>query len=173
MSLIPGLTIVEDFISEQEEKELLNYINTKSWLNSLSRRVQHYGFEYDYKSPQLKPAIPIPEIFSRYYEKIGCNFNQVIVNEYEPGQGIGKHTDHKKLFGDTIASISLGSATSFIFGYGNVENEFYVKPRTLILMEGDARWKYYHYIPSRKSDTINDEIIKRKTRISITFRIAK
>lgn len=172
MSTIPGLTIIEDFISEEEEKELLNYINQQNWLNSLSRRVQHYGYEYDYKSPQLKPAKPIPDIFSKYNTNIGCKFNQVIVNEYKPGQGISKHTDHKKLFGDTIASISLGSSTIFVFGYGNSETEFYIKQRTLILMEEDARWKYYHYIPSRKSDNIDGKIINRQTRISITYRIA-
>ena len=66
MSSIPGLTIIEDFISEEEEKNLLKYINKQAWLNSLSRRVQHYGYEYDYKSPQLKPALPIPEIFSKF-----------------------------------------------------------------------------------------------------------
>ena len=39
---------------------------------------------------------------------------QVIVNEYEPGQGIALHTDHRG-FGATVCTISLGTIGRWIF----------------------------------------------------------
>ena len=48
---IAGLTLLEDFIDEEEEKALLSAINTTysdRWESTIVRRVQHYGFEYDY-----------------------------------------------------------------------------------------------------------------------------
>jgi len=43
------------------------------------------------------------------------DFNQIIVNKYLPGQGIGPHTDHVKFFGDIIISLSLESGCEMIF----------------------------------------------------------
>lgn len=47
--LITGLTYVPDFISESEHKEIWEAINKEKWLDDLKRRVQHYGYKYDYK----------------------------------------------------------------------------------------------------------------------------
>jgi len=168
---IPGLIIVEDYISEDEEKELLEFINQQQWLTALSRRVQHYGYEYSYRPPyELKEAPAIPDLFQKYAAKLNPGFNQIIVNEYTPGQGIGKHTDRKRLFGDCIASISLGSATTMIFAHDDQAEAFYILPRTLIIMEGDARWKFTHEIPGRKFDQVDGKSIPRGTRVSLTFR---
>jgi alkylated DNA repair dioxygenase AlkB len=169
--MIPGLTIIEDFLSEDEEKELISFINTQEWNSTISRRVQHYGYEYGYFPPyEVKLTKPIPEIFMKYIRIINPEFNQVIVNEYEPGQGIGKHTDHKTHFGDMIVSISLLSATTITFSDRKYTEDIYVQPRTQVIMEGDARWKFTHQIPARKSDKIGEETIPRGKRISVTFR---
>ncbi len=171
MSEIPGLTIVEDYLSEEEEKDLLEFIYDQKWMSALSRRVQHYGYEYSYRPPyELKEAPPIPDAFQKYADDLDKSFNQVIVNEYTPGQGIGKHTDHKRLFGERIVSISLGSATTMIFARDGEKEEYYVYPRTLIIMEGSARWKYTHEIPARKSDKVDGKTTQRGTRVSLTFR---
>lgn len=36
-------------------------------------------------------------------------FDQLIINEYQPGQGINPHIDNVKLFAEPIVSLSLGS----------------------------------------------------------------
>lgn len=174
-----GLTIVEEYISKKEEKELIDFIDSQEWSNALSRRTQHYGYEYNYraqarhKNPVLEKTFPIPEKFLKYIKDIDERFNQVIVNEYQPGQGISPHIDHVRLFGDTIASISLGSAVMFKFEKKKEEEPVfvYLQPRTLIIMEGDARWRWLHSIPAKKTDEVNGKIIKRERRISLTFRI--
>ena len=170
--MIPGLTVKEEYISEEEEKKLLDFLYAQEWSTKLSRRTQHYGYEYVYTPPyNLQPAPKVPEMLQEYGDMICSNyFNQVIVNEYTPGQGIGKHTDHKRLFGDVIASISLGSATTIIFSQGDTHVELYVKPRTLIIMEDEARWRATHEIAGKKSDMVSGKVIPRGTRVSITYR---
>ncbi|MEY4902758.1 MAG: hypothetical protein RLZZ292_573 [Bacteroidota bacterium] len=50
---IEGLTYVPNFISSQEEKDLINHIDNEIWLTDLKRRVQHYGYKYDYKARRI------------------------------------------------------------------------------------------------------------------------
>lgn len=42
---IPGLTLLEQFVSEEEEAELLRHflVADAHWTGPLRRRVQHYG----------------------------------------------------------------------------------------------------------------------------------
>ena len=91
---------------------------------------------------------------------------QVIVNEYMPGQGISQHIDDVKQFGDWIISISLGSAVNINFTKGDIVERVYVEGGSLYEMKDDARYKWKHSIPARKSDNNID----RTTRISLTFR---
>ena len=45
---IPGLYVIDNFISEQEEKDMLTSIDSNKWVKLLNRRVQHYGYEFKY-----------------------------------------------------------------------------------------------------------------------------
>jgi hypothetical protein len=45
---IPGLYLLHDFISEQEEQQLLAAIDKQPWLQLSKRRVQHYGYRFEY-----------------------------------------------------------------------------------------------------------------------------
>jgi len=104
--------------------------------------------------------------------------NQIIINKYEPGQGISRHRDHNGYFTGDIATLSLGSAYVMKFRphRGNkLENrkkcyEVLLPIGSLAVMKDDARTNWTHEISSTKSDTINHKNIKRGTRISITFR---
>ena len=174
-----GLKVYTDFISDKEECDLLNNINKEKWDHSLPRRTQHYGYRYDYRSKSLDIASPIPEWIKPITDKmieqklIEKEPDQIIINEYTPGQGIHAHTDRIDIFGDIIVSLSLGSGCSFIFTKPYKEYAMYLLPHTLIIMEDDSRYKWRHEIPSRKTDYVNDQRIKRSIRISITFRYVK
>ena len=178
--LIPGLQIVTDFISIPQEKYLISKVNSSPWSNALKRRTQHYGFEYDYKSRnKLNPAEPFEPYMNRLVAKINreteLNFHpdQMIINEYKPGQGISAHIDNPRIFSDTICGISLGSGAEMVFKCGSDVRSYYLKPRSLIVMQGDARYKYTHEIPGKKIDTIGSIRKPRSTRISLTFRKTK
>ena len=45
-----GAVIVPDFVTPAEEARILQRIGEAPWLAELSRRVQHYGWRYDYRA---------------------------------------------------------------------------------------------------------------------------
>lgn len=45
---ISGLTYIPNFITATEHDLLLPQIDQQPWLTDLKRRVQHYGYKYDY-----------------------------------------------------------------------------------------------------------------------------
>lgn len=167
---------MQNFITDDDEQYLLDNITKMTWNNSLSRRTQHYGVEYNYKSSSIdKSKIdPLPEFMNGILEKMQHYFkntiNQCIINEYEPGQGISPHTD-SKLFGPVVASLSLSSGCTMKFSSPNNDvSSLYLEPKSLLVLESDARYHWKHGINSVKSDIVDGKKIKRGTRISMTFR---
>lgn len=181
---IHGLNIFFDFITKEEEKLLLANIDKSVWLSDLKRRVQHYGYKYDYKARRIDQSFYIGDIpnwmiflCDRLQEKQLISFkpDQAIVNEYVDDQGIAAHIDCEPCFGDTIISISLGGQCVMNFQREVSTKEkdkipLLIPLRTLILMTGESRFNWYHGIPPRKSDKFNEQIYKRQRRVSITFR---
>jgi alkylated DNA repair dioxygenase AlkB len=168
----------DEYITIQEEKNLIQEIDTRPWNNTinkpLKRRVQHYGYEYNYSNKALIESDPIPSwpIVKRI-EREYFRPEQLIINEYIPGQGIAKHIDSDQ-FDEPIISLSLGSPCVMIFRKESnavkAIKEILLKPRSLLVMSGELRWNWTHEIPARKKDKINGMIINRDRRISLTFR---
>jgi len=179
---VNGLKLYSDFIDHKTEKSLMEHIDNSEWLNDLSRRVQHYGFKYDYKARKIDNSfylgkLPnwLSEVAKSIYDKGFIDFipDQAIINEYESGQGIAPHIDCEPCFGDTIISLSLGSSCIMNFEkepHSKNKTEIFVEPRTLLVMKEESRYDWYHGISPRKTDKFNGEAIKRDRRISITFR---
>ena len=42
-----GLTLIENYISDDDEQKLIKKINNQTWDKSLNRLTQHYGYKYD------------------------------------------------------------------------------------------------------------------------------
>ncbi|MFN5589280.1 MAG: hypothetical protein ACK48P_05545, partial [Holosporales bacterium] len=91
---VPGLSLLLDFITEAEERELLSVIDQQPWLADLQRRVQHYGYRYDYTARQVTADLylgALPEWLQPLATRLHCEGlfatppDQVIVNEYQPG----------------------------------------------------------------------------------------
>jgi alkylated DNA repair dioxygenase AlkB len=149
-----GLQLVCDFITPDEEISLLAAIDSKEWSNDLKRRVQHYGYKYDYTRKTLGPSLgPLPSEMNFVLERVceqklfDIRPNQIIVNEYIDGQGISKHTDRVDLFGAQIASLSMGCECVMVFRRGSEKFEIVLPPRSLLLIQDDARFHYTHEIP--------------------------
>src|SRR5688572_967890 len=116
--MIAGLRYLSNIISPEEESMLIETVDKQIWLSPLQRRVQHYGYIYDYKKRTVTEEMFIgglPAWLQGLAESLHRNGyigkipDQVIINEYEPGQGIAPHVDCEPCFGDTILSMSLGS----------------------------------------------------------------
>ena len=169
---VPGFTYTPKVINTEDEKHLIRHLKTEEWNTALSRRTLHYGWEYPYNSfGELKPTDPIPEFLIPLKDKVelltNSKFDQVIVNEYLPGQGIAPHIDHTNFFGDTIGVISLGSHTCLTLKHRTKKGvDIILEPRSMYVMTDVARYVYRHSIPKRNTDNGR----KRGTRYSITFR---
>ena len=183
-----GLGYHPDFLAASEEGWLLDRIDSSEWLTDLSRRVLHFGYKYDYTSRGLDESArigPLPEWLEQLSHMVReavseeakrllnpqRPFEQAIVNEYLPGQGIAPHID-RDCFGPVVATVSLGSAVNMDFCCESTGDEYVQRlaPRSLVLLCGDARSKWRHGIAKRQSDTVNGQKAKRQRRISITFR---
>lgn len=179
-----GLTYLENYISEDEADRLVQKIDAAPWRADLKRRVQHYGYRYDYKARQARREDylgPLPELYQQLAERLTSEGHfqavpdQVIVNEYQPGQGISAHIDCQPCFGEAIASVSLLSACvmRFAFQTYSQQMELHLQPASLLVLKGEARHMWTHAIPSRKTDVVEGQKHIRARRISLTFRIMK
>jgi alkylated DNA repair dioxygenase AlkB len=179
--MIEGLVYKENFISEERAENLVQYIDSQTWSTELSRRVQHYGYKYDYTKRLIDEDSyigPLPTEFLEIGEymvskKLLTDLpDQVIVNEYVPGQGIAMHVDCVPCFSSEIASISLLSSIIMDFKkVKGVEKEtLLINPRSLLIFANEARYDWAHGIAKRSTDVLNGEILKRNRRISLTFR---
>ena len=179
---IHGLQYIEDYIDEHQHNWLLAEIDKNLWLDDLKRRVQHYGFKYDYKARRVDIGMhlgELPEWLKRLSQKLYEDkhmpevADQVIVNEYEPGQGISSHIDCEPCFKDTIVSLSLGSGCVMNFTHKFDKTKkipVWLEPRSLVVLSGEARHEWLHGIPARKSDVWDGQKHDRQRRVSLTFR---
>ena len=161
---IQGLTYIPNFITTEKERFLISQVDKQNWSNEFKRRVQHYGYKYDYKSRKITADLKIGEI--PHWLKINPQFNhfdQVIVNEYQCGQGISAHIDCIPCFKDRIYILSLLSNCEMIFEKDNIKIPIILEVKSLVIFEKDARYKWTHCIPARKSNVKN-------RRVSITYR---
>ena len=179
--IIPGLRYLPDFVNVREQADLLAVVDAQPWLTDLKRRVQHYGYRYEYRSRSVDPTMylgPLPEwadrLLGRFYQEklVDEAPDQVIVNEYEPGQGIAAHVDCVPCFGGTIVSLSLGSPCVMVFTRKNPAGKVsvLVEPGSLLVMQGEARYEWRHAIPARRSDVFDGKTYGRGRRVSLTFR---
>ncbi|KAJ8519686.1 hypothetical protein ONZ45_g3404 [Pleurotus djamor] len=122
---------------------------------------------------------------------------QAIINLYYPGEGISKHVDLLRRFGDGIIGVSFGSGCVMQFDRlvredsssthetyqetpeksylasskdANDRHDLYLPERSVIVLSGDARYKWTHGIEKRLEDAVEGATIARGTRMSITFR---
>ncbi len=235
---VPGLLVIEDFLTKDQEEVLMAALTgpqapwapsqtNMSQTGAVKRLVQHYGYVFDYKTADVLrnreepgadcPPLPQPEddnpvnIQRRLDEGHGWsvladvveqtrrhhfvippdqnevndepvsypNLNQLTVNHYKPGEGIGSHVDTPSAFGDGLVSISLHGGIVMEFrkvqesdGQYPIKKLVYLPPRSLVLMSGPARYEWEHHIVTRRSDTHNGKVLSRQLRVSLTLRTA-
>ena len=77
-----GLKVVFDFINDEEEKNLIKWIDSQDWVQSaIGRRTQHYGYEFDYdtKHVNTNKQLPIPQILDKIVQKLTQTFKDIDV----------------------------------------------------------------------------------------------
>lgn len=169
-----GFRYRDEIITEAEEVELIDSLQQldlkpfefHGYLGN--RRVVSFGLKYDYSRRSVEPASQMPafldHLLMRVAEFAGRKpeeFRQVGVNEYRAGAGIGWHKD-KQEFGIVVGVSLLASATMRFrraTGAGWTRVSRTVRPRSIYILNGEARTEWEHSIPPL-----------RVLRYSITFR---
>ena len=128
-------------------------------------------------------------------EGVTSGFDQVTANEYQPGAGIAPHVDTHSSFHAPVLSLSLGSDAVMEFrrprgeGGGDCDagdggevggggelgavRRVLLRRRSLLVMAGEGRYAWHHYIPHRKADLVGEELRPRGTRVSLTMRAVR
>jgi alkylated DNA repair protein (DNA oxidative demethylase) len=176
--VVEGLTYLEDFVSSEEERELLGLIEPLDFREiemrgqTAKRTVRHFGLGYDYDRAELVPVEPLPEGLewlrersAALIERDPADLVQILVSRYPEGAGIGWHRD-APMFGSRIVGVSLGAPARMRF-QRTVKGEREVDaielaPRSAYVLSGKARWSWQHSIPPAK-----------ELRYSVTFRTLK
>uniref|UniRef100_A0A8D1DGP4 tRNA (carboxymethyluridine(34)-5-O)-methyltransferase ALKBH8 n=1 Tax=Sus scrofa TaxID=9823 RepID=A0A8D1DGP4_PIG len=136
-ALPPGLMVIEEIISSDDEKMLLESVNwtedtdNQNFQKSLKhRRVKHFGYEFHYENNNVDKDKPLPG-------------------------GIPAHIDTHSAFEDEIISLSLGSEIVMDFKHPDGITVPVMLPcRSLLVMTGESRYLWTHGITPRKFDTV-------------------
>jgi alkylated DNA repair dioxygenase AlkB len=176
--VVEGLTYVEDFVTPEEERVLLELIEPLDFRTIemrgqiARRRVRHFGLGYDYDRGDLAAVEPLPEGLEWLRERAAAlierepeDLVQILVSRYPEGAGIGWHRD-APMFGSRIVGVSLRAPARMRF-QRTVKGEREVAavelaPRSAYVLSGKARWSWQHSIPPGK-----------ELRYSVTFRTLK
>jgi alkylated DNA repair dioxygenase AlkB len=179
---LPGLFIYPDLIDEARESQLLNEIDSQIWIVDYLRRLQYYGYRNELEKPY--DLIPFPVPMPPHMEQLSKELverkiillqpDQVIINEYVPGEGIKPHKD-RAYYENQICGVNLGSGCimRFIKGMNEQVIDVEIPRRSVYVMQDDARKKWKHAIPPRKKDNIDGQLKHRERRVSITYRKVK
>lgn len=179
---IPGLFLYPDFIDEARERQLLDEIDNQIWIVDYLRRLQYYGYRNELEKPYDLIPFPVsmpPMIHQLSHEIVEQGIlleqpDQVIINEYVPGEGIKPHKD-RAYYENQICGVNLGSGCIMRFIKGKNEEviDIEIPRRSVYVMQDDARKKWKHAIPPRKKDNIMGTVRHRERRVSITYRKVK
>jgi len=174
-----GLTYVADFLTPDEERQLLGEIEQLDFRavvmrgQAAKRTVRMFGLDYDYEGGELVPTDPLPEPLAWLRERAAAliereprDLVQILVSRYPEGAGIGWHRD-APMFGSSIVGVSLGGTSRMRFQRKLKQGEREVAaielaPRSAYVLSGKARWSWQHSIPATK-----------ELRYSLTFRTLK
>ncbi|CAG8492396.1 10533_t:CDS:2 [Paraglomus occultum] len=181
---IDGLRVIENFITLEEESELINEIDKREWGGNglppnpeMKRRSQHYGYEFSYRYRNARYMGPLPSMLSFILSRlvsediVATPPDMCTVNEYNLKQGIMPHTDVVSLFGPTILSLSLLSPCLMRFEKeGEDEIKVLLPQRSLLVMAKSSRFDYKHSISKDEIEYLGDQKIVRGRRVSLTFR---
>jgi alkylated DNA repair dioxygenase AlkB len=174
---VSGLVYMQGLLSDIEQINILSEIDKLPWQNDLKRRVQHYGYKYDYKARAINKSMyvgTLPAFAVEVARKLQAQNlitelpDQLIVNEYQPGQGITSHVDCTSCFKDKIVTVSLGSVYEMDFtnlDTGEIRSTL-LELGSALLLSGEGRYRWTHQIKARK----NDYGIPRGRRVSLTYR---
>jgi alkylated DNA repair dioxygenase AlkB len=174
--VVPGLRYVPDYLESAMQESLLAEIDSRPWQDvGGQRRIQFYGHWYELAKGGVYRVGDLPgwagEIAARLeHERLMPYLaDQLIVTEYQPGQGLRPHVD-APIFADVIVGITLGSTTIMELTHQDHCEPIMLRPGSALVFSGEARDRWEHAIPAREADVWMNRTLHRSRRVSLTFR---
>jgi alkylated DNA repair dioxygenase AlkB len=157
-----GFRFQEDILTEAEEVSLVERLSTLELKpfqfhgHLGNRRVISFGLRYDYARRTVADADEFPSFLTELRSRVAAfaarpvdEFQQCGVNQYPVGAGIGWHKD-KPEFG-VVAGISLLAPATMRLrraaGSGWTRRSHVLTPRSIYILDGEARREWEHSIP--------------------------
>lgn len=172
---VPSVWLVEEWLPIEVEAQLLENLRARSgdFVQLRGKRTARFGGD---PGPPFRPE-PLPEwlvqICSALEGAVGdvCGDargpNHVLVNQYQPGEGIMPHTDGPA-YDARAAILALGSATVFDFwrdhahaagNEGSSALSLLLPPRSLLLFTDQAYGAHLHGIAARRYDELDEDVV--------------
>jgi alkylated DNA repair protein (DNA oxidative demethylase) len=169
-----GFSYEPAFVLPDEERDLVEHIRALEFSDvrmrgvTARRRVRQFGWRYSFDTYRLTEAPPIPPFLEPLQRRAAAlvrvnadTLSEALITEYRPGATIGWHRD-APMFG-IVVGISLLSSCTFRFrrgpGTGDKPLSIVLAPRSVYVLDGEARRNWQHSIPATK-----------ELRYSVTFR---
>lgn len=170
---VRGLTLVRDYITDAEEADLLDMIDARPWVNAQKRCTQYYG-----PGMHGSRVVGLPGWGLALAERLRFDgftqesLDECVVDELLPGQGIGQRVDSALSYGETVISLNLGAPLVMEFRHasGKLKVPVLVPPRSLLVLNDSARFKWRRGVPARKADWYDGIEVRRGRYVSVTFR---
>jgi alkylated DNA repair dioxygenase AlkB len=174
--MIAGLQYVPGYLACAEHDALLATVSALDWQEAGGRRIQFYGHWYQLGKGGVYRVGDLPEwalgLAHRLRDEGLMPYvaDQLIVSEYQAGEGIRPHID-APIFADVIVGITLGSACMMEFlRPGHDTEALLLESCSAVVLSGDARHEWQHAIPARTADDWQGHRLRRSRRVSLTFR---
>ncbi|KAE9589779.1 hypothetical protein Lal_00021562 [Lupinus albus] len=180
---VKGLWISRNFLSPYKQSTLFSEVQSENWFTQPSNnQAMRFGdlpswaiqLSHSVRDSVLAASdddrlLPLPlDLLLRQ-----PLFDQMIVNQYQPGEGICAHVDLLR-FEDGIAIVSLES--SCVMHFSSVDNELVsvpvlLNPGSLVVMSGEARYRWKHEINRKPGfQTWEGRELDQMRRTSVTLR---
>mmetsp|Transcript_10685 Transcript_10685/g.30373 ORF Transcript_10685/g.30373 Transcript_10685/m.30373 type:complete len:268 (-) Transcript_10685:278-1081(-) len=186
-SEVPGLHQVKRFLEPEAQRRIVDSMRELGWLENPTQLNQAMQFGGLPSWLQEVADNMLPYLSKLWPEELSGRhplFDQLIMNAYEPGDGICSHVDLLR-FQDGIANLSFLSTCVMAFQKAEQcdcltleegsqgcrqQTQVLLEPGDLLLLQGDARYKWEHGIQACTSEPWGEDTIVRSLRVSITLR---
>eukprot|EP00873_Tetraselmis_striata_P024315 jgi/Tetstr1/444579/TSEL_032430.t1 len=174
---LPTVYYVPDYVSEAEEGQILREIRSSKckWTQVSGRRLQNHGGLVHSKGWLIQQALP--SWLQRYTERMAREIdvfgdgqapNHVLVNSYQPGEGILPHEDGP-LYQADVCILSLGAPAVLRFqrkpadgdssGEPVEQASVACLPRSLLIFSDDAYTDCLHGIDAAEVEQLDDTLM--------------
>ncbi|XP_049599248.1 alpha-ketoglutarate-dependent dioxygenase alkB homolog 4 isoform X1 [Syngnathus scovelli] len=166
--LFPGVFLWEDFLSEEEEKELISSMDKDVWnLSQSGRKKQDFGPKVNFKKKKVRfanfsglPPLSKKLVLRMQQEESLTGFQPVeqCNLDYQPqrGSAIDPHLDDSWLWGERLVTVNMLSDTVLTMSLerglphlglpGEVNVAVPLPRRSLVMLYGEARHRWKHSI---------------------------